>query len=102
MKDSEKYGLGKHYTEVKITGETLYDFLKSIELYHFGFDVFRKEVGKSFLICGIVYEKCDDVETFKNSLMKYKCSDVWKVFKFYSDRCECYYFRIVLEESADN
>ena len=98
MTDAEKYGLGKKYKEVKITGDTLYDFLKSIELKEFCFDVFNKDVGECFLVCGLVYESCDDVETFKKTLMKFKCSDVWKVFKLYSHRCQCYLFRIVLEK----
>lgn len=95
--DSEKYGLGKKYKEVEITQENLYDFLKSVDLDHFAFDVFPKE-PRSFLICGLVYKDCNDVETFKKSLMKYKKSEIWKVFKFFSKICKCYVFRVVLEE----
>lgn len=40
MSDSEKYELGKKYEEVNITGDTLYDFLKSVESDHFAFDIF--------------------------------------------------------------
>ena len=97
MKDSEKYGLGKKYKEVDIIQETLYDFLKSVDLDHFGFDVFSKE-PRSFLICGLVYKDCNDVETFKKSLMEYKKENIWKVFKFYSKICECDVFRVILEE----
>ena len=75
MKDSEKYGLGKKYKEIEITQETLYDFLKSVESDHFAFDVFHKE-PRSLLIFGLVYKDCNDVETFKKSLMKYKKSDI--------------------------
>jgi hypothetical protein len=97
MNDSEKYGLGKRYKEVKITQENLYDFLKSVDLDHFCFDVFHKE-PHDFLICGLVYKDCNDVETFKKHLMKYKKSDIWKVFKFHSKICECDVFRVILEE----
>lgn len=99
MKDAEKYGLGKKYQEVEITQETLYDFLKSIELNHFTFDVFPKEPS-DFLICGLVYGicNCNDVETFKESLMKYKKEDVWKVFKFFSKICNCYMYRVILKK----
>ena len=98
MIDSEKYGLGRKYKEIEITQENLYGFLKSIELNHFAFDVFHKEVGTGFLICGLVYKDYNDVETFKKSLMKNKKSDIWKVFKFYSKICECDVFRVILEE----
>ena len=98
MSNSEKYGLGKKYKEVEITQENLYDFLKLVELDHFGFDVFPKKPC-SFLICGLVYKDCNDVETFKKSLMKYKKSEIWKVFKFYSKICNCYMFRVILKES---
>ena len=93
----KKYGLGKRYKEVKITQENLYDFLKSVDLDHFCFDVFHKE-PHDFLICGLVYKDCNDVETFKKHLMKYKKSDIWKVFKFHSKICECDVFRVILEE----
>ena len=98
MSDLEKYGLSKKYKEVEITQENLYDFLKLVELDHFGFDVYDKE-PRSFLICGLVYKDCNDVETFKKSLMKYKKSEIWKVFKFYSKICNCYMFRVILKES---
>lgn len=94
---SQKYGLDRKYKEVEVTQETLYDFLKSVELEHFSFDVFHKE-PRSFLICGLVYKDCNDVETFKKYLMKYKKADIWKVFKFYSKICECDVFRVILEE----
>lgn len=97
MRDLEKYGLGKRYKEVEITQENLYDFLKSVELEHFGFDVFHKE-PHDFLVCGLVYKDCNDVETFKKYLIKYKKTDIWKVFKFYSKICECDVFRVILEE----
>ena len=97
MTDEEKYGLGKKYQEVEITQETLYDFLKSVELNHFVFDVFLKEPS-SLLICGLVYEIYNDVETFKEFLMKYKKEDVWKVFKFSSKICNCYAYRIILKK----
>lgn len=96
MTDSEKYNLGKKYKEVDITQETLYDFLKLVDLDHFSFDVFHKE-PHNFLICGLVYKQCNDVETFKKSLMKYKKADIWKVFKFYSKICECDVFRVILK-----
>lgn len=98
MSNLEKYSLGKKYKEVEITQENLYDFLKLVELDHFGFDVYYKEPC-SFLICGLVYKDCNDVETFKKSLMKYKKSEIWKVFKFYSKICNCYMFRVILKES---
>ena len=98
MTDAEKYGLGKKYQEVEITQETLYDFLKSVELNHFTFDVFLKEPN-SLLICGLVYETYyNDVETFKESLMKYKKEDVWKVFKSSSKICNCYAYKIILKK----
>ena len=96
-KEAEEYGIGKKYKEVEITQETLYDFLKSVDLEHFAFDVFPKE-PRSFLICGLVYKDCNDVEAFKKSLMKYKKSSIWKVFKFYSKICECDVFRVILEK----
>ena len=95
MTDSEKYGLGRKYKEVDVIQENLYDFLKSVELEHFSFDVFHKE-PHSFLICGLVYKDCNDVETFKKHLTKYKKADIWKVFKFYSKICKCYVFRVIL------
>ena len=94
---AKEYGLGKKYKEVEIIQETLYDFLKSVELDHFGFDVFPKD-PRDFLICGLVYKNCNDVETFKKHLMKCKKSDIWKVFKFYSKICKCYVFRVILEK----
>lgn len=96
-KEAEKYGLGKKYKEVEITQETLYDFLKSVELEKFGFDLFPRK-PRDFLICGLVYEDCNDVETFKKYLMKYKKADIWKVFKFYSRICKCYIFRVILNK----
>lgn len=97
--EAEKYGLGKKYKEVEVTQETLYDFLKSVKLDHFSFDVFPKE-PHIFFICGLVYKycNCNDVETFKKPLIKYKKSDIWKVFKFYSKICECDVFRVILEK----
>ena len=97
MTDLKKYGLGKKYKEVDITQENLYDFLKSVESDHFGFDVFPKDAG-NFLICGLVYKQCNDVETFKKSLMKCKKKNIWKIFKFYSKVCKCDVFRVILEE----
>ena len=94
---ADKYGLGKKYKEVEVTQENLYDFLKLVDLDHFAFDVFHKE-PRNFLICGLVYKDCNDVETFKKSLMKYKKADIWKVFKFFSKICKCYVFRFILEE----
>jgi len=95
MTDAQKYGLGKKYQEVEITQETLYDFLKSVELNHFTFDVFPKEPS-SFLICGLVNIIYNDVETFKKFLMEYKKDDIWKIFKFPSKICNCYTYRIIL------
>ena len=97
MRDAKKYGLGKKYEEIEITQETLYDFLKSVELNHFAFDVFLKEPN-NLLICGLVYEIYNDVETFKESLMKYKKEDIWKVFKFPSKICNCYVYRTILNK----
>lgn len=96
MTYSEKYGLGEKYKEVDITQETLYDFLKLVDLNHFGFDIFYKE-PHNYLICGLVYKQCNDVEAFKKSLIKYKRADIWKCFKFYSKICECDIFRVILE-----
>lgn len=100
MTDSEKYGLGKRYKEVDITQENLYYFLKSVDLDNFSFDVFHKEPC-SFLICGLVYKDCNDVETFKKSLIKYKKTDIWKIFKFYSKICECDVFRVILNKGVN-
>ena len=97
MTDSEKYGIGKKYKEVEITQKNLYDFLKSVNLDNFVFDVFHIE-PRDFLICGLVYKGCNDVETFKKSLMRYKKSEIWKVFKFYSKIYKCYAFRVILNK----
>lgn len=99
MTEAEKYGLGDGYQEIKVTGETIYDFLKSVELKHFSFDVYPQEANKGFKCCGLVYKECNDVENLlKKSLSKIECKNVWKAFKFYSTITESDYFRIILKE----
>lgn len=99
MTEAEKYGLGDDYQEIEVTGETLYDFLKSIELEHFSFDVYPQEASKGFKCCGLVYKECNDVENLlKKSLSKIECKNVLKAFKFYSTITESDYFRIILKE----
>ncbi len=94
----KEYGLQKGFSEVKFTEENLYLFLRSIKTLHFAFDVYHRYMGGCFVVCGIVYKTMNDVETFQKTLLEYKRTDVWKVFKFYSNICDCEYYRIILED----
>ncbi len=99
MELSEKYGLEKRYKEIEAAGNTLYDFLKSVSLEHFAFDVISNNTKNGFLCCGLVYKECNDVECLlKKTLSRINCDKVWKVFQFHSSITDCEYFRIVLEE----
>ena len=95
-KYSEEYCLPEHYEEVEPTGENLYDFLSSIKSNNFNFEVFKQIPKWDFQVCGIVYKECNDVETFSKTLKKLRCTDVWKCFKFYSQKLECETYRFII------
>lgn len=60
----EKYGLEKHYKEIELTGNTLYDFLKSVNLEHFAFDVLPNDTKNGFLCCGLVYKNVTTLNVY--------------------------------------